>query len=53
LPLAPLARRPSSFSPRVAAAEPQIRTGAFDDIAVQEYDPVACLKAGKPVKGTK
>jgi len=45
------ARHP--FPPRVAAAEPQIRTGAFDDIAVQEYDPVACFKAGKPVKGTK
>ena len=39
--------------PPVAGPEPPIYTSAFDDIAVQGYDPLACFKAGKPVKGTK
>jgi len=39
--------------PPVAGPEPPIYTSAFDDIAVQGYDRVACFKAGKPVKGTK
>jgi YHS domain-containing protein len=44
---------PVILFPPVAAAEPQIYTSAFDDIAVQGYDPVAYFKAGKPVKGAK
>jgi len=37
----------------LAQAEPPIYTGAFDDLAVQGYDPVAYFTDGKPVKGSK
>jgi YHS domain-containing protein len=44
---------PVLILPPVAAAEAPIYTSAFDDIAVQGYDPVAYFTDGKPVKGTK
>ncbi|MEX1251882.1 MAG: YHS domain-containing (seleno)protein [Hyphomonas sp.] len=37
----------------IAAAEPAIYAGAFDDLAVQGYDRVAYFTEGKPVKGAK
>lgn len=48
-----LALAPAVLAPPVAAAEPPIYTGTFDNLAVQGYDPVAYFTDGKPVKGTK
>lgn len=50
---AAIALAPAAILPPVASAEPAIYTGAFDDLAVQGYDPVAYFKDGKPVKGAK
>jgi YHS domain-containing protein len=50
---AAIALAPVVLLPPVAAAEPPIYTGAFDDLAVQGYDPVAYFTEGKPVKGAK
>lgn len=50
---AAIAFAPAVILPPVASAEPAIYTGAFDDLAVQGYDPVAYFKDGKPVKGAK
>jgi YHS domain-containing protein len=50
---AAIALAPAVLLPPVASAEPAIYTGAFDDLAVQGYDPVAYFKDGKPVKGAK
>jgi YHS domain-containing protein len=44
---------PAVLLPAPAMAEPPIYTGAFDDLAVQGYDPVAYFTDGKPVKGEK
>ena len=44
---------PALVVPSPALAEPPIYTGAFDDLAVQGYDPVAYFTDGKPVKGSK
>jgi YHS domain-containing protein len=43
---------PAALYPSAALAEPPIYTGAFDDLAVQGYDPVAYFTDGKPVKGS-
>lgn len=48
-----IALAPVALLPPAASAEPAIYTSAFDDIAVQGYDPVAYFTEGKPVKGTK
>jgi YHS domain-containing protein len=50
---AAIALAPALILPPVAAAEAPIYTSAFDDIAVQGYDPVAYFTQGKPVKGSK
>ena len=50
---AAIALAPTLILPPVAAAEAPIYTSAFDDIAVQGYDPVAYFTDAKPVKGTK
>lgn len=44
---------PAAILPAPALAEPPVYTSAFDNIAVQGYDPVAYFTDGKPVKGTK
>ncbi|MFN7054583.1 YHS domain-containing (seleno)protein [Hyphomonas sp.] len=36
-----------------ASAEPPIYTGAFSDLAVQGYDPVAYFNQGQPVRGSR
>ena len=48
-----IAMAPALIAPPAAFAEPPVYTGAFDNIAVQGYDPVAYFKEGKPVKGLK
>jgi len=48
-----LALTPALLLPPLAMAEPPIYTGAFDDLAVQGYDPVAYFTQGAPVKGDK
>ncbi len=48
-----IALAPVVLLPPAAQAEPPIYTGAFDDLAVQGYDPVAYFTEGKPVKGSK
>jgi YHS domain-containing protein len=48
-----IALAPAVLLPAPALAEPAIYTGAFDDLAVQGYDPVAYFTDGKPVKGDK
>ncbi|MBA3069526.1 MAG: YHS domain-containing protein [Hyphomonas sp.] len=50
---AAFALAPAVLLPAPAMAEPPIYTGAFDDLAVQGYDPVAYFTDGKPVKGVK
>ncbi len=50
---AAIALAPGVLLPAPAMAEPPIYTGAFDDLAVQGYDPVAYFTDGKPVKGDK
>jgi YHS domain-containing protein len=50
---AAIALAPAVLLPAPALAEPPIYTGAFDDLAVQGYDPVAYFTDGKPVKGDK
>jgi YHS domain-containing protein len=50
---AAIAFAPVAFFPPAALAEPPVYTSAFDDIAVQGYDPVAYFTDGKPVKGSK
>ena len=50
---AAIALAPALIAPPAAFAEPPVYTGAFDNIAVQGYDPVAYFKEGKPVKGSK
>lgn len=50
---AAIALAPVVLLPAAALAEPPIYTSAFDDLAVQGYDPVAYFTAGKPVKGAK
>ena len=50
---AAFAMAPTVLLPMAANAEAPIYTSAFDDIAVQGYDPVAYFTQGKPVKGTK
>ena len=50
---AAIALAPAVLLPAPAMAEPPIYTGAFDDLAVQGYDPVAYFTDGKPVKGDK
>lgn len=48
-----IALAPAILLPPLAVAEPAIYTSAFDDLAVQGYDPVAYFTQGKPVKGVK
>lgn len=50
---AAIALAPALIAAPAAFAEPPVYTGAFDNIAVQGYDPVAYFKEGKPVKGLK
>ena len=50
---AAIAMTPAIIAPPAAFPEPPVYTSAFDNIAVQGYDPVAYFKDGKPVKGTK
>ena len=44
---------PAIALPAPALAEPPIYTSAFDNIAVQGYDPVAYFTDGKQAKGVK
>lgn len=48
-----VALAPVILLPPAAMAEAPIYTGAFDNLAVQGYDPVAYFNEGKPVKGDK
>ena len=48
-----VALAPVILLPPAAVAEAPIYTGAFDNLAVQGYDPVAYFNEGKPVKGDK
>lgn len=50
---AAIALAPAAFLPPAASAEAPVYTSAFDNIAVQGYDPVAYFTQGKPVKGVK
>lgn len=43
----------SMFGTAAGAAEPEIFTGRFSDLAVGGYDAVAYFEAGAPVKGAK